>query len=181
MASEVVLVVKNPLASAGDVGDVSSICRSGSSPGKGNGNPLQYSCLENPIDRAAWRATVRRVAKSQTRLTWLGCTQQHCVDSGVIETDQRPRSQRHVTPFYMDRTCTDTHREVVAGAWVGTRRARDTGMEEAAFNFCSSAPNSVTMESHLTSLPFNWSTWKMGTERVCDGWEIRKRLLTKNI
>ena len=69
MASEVVVVVKNPLASAGDVGDVSSICRSGSSPGKGNGNTLQYSCLENPIDRAAWQATVRRVAKSQTRLT----------------------------------------------------------------------------------------------------------------
>ena len=54
MASEVVLVVKNPLASAGDVGGMSSICRSGSSPGRGNGNPLQYFCLGNPMDKGAW-------------------------------------------------------------------------------------------------------------------------------
>ena len=69
MASEVVLVVKNPLASAGDVGDVSSICRSGSSPGKGNGNPLQYSCLDNTMDRGAWQATVHGVIESQTQLS----------------------------------------------------------------------------------------------------------------
>jgi len=41
----------------------------GRSPGEGNGNPLQYSCLENPIDRGAWQATVHGVAKSQTRLS----------------------------------------------------------------------------------------------------------------
>ena len=72
LASQVVVMLKNPLASAGDAGDMSSICRSGRSPGKGNGNPLQYSCLENPMDRAAWRATVQRVAKSQTQLKWPG-------------------------------------------------------------------------------------------------------------
>ena len=61
--SQVVLVVKNLLASAGDdVRDVSSIPGSGKSPGEGNGNPLQYSCLENPMDRGAWQATVHRVA-----------------------------------------------------------------------------------------------------------------------
>ena len=58
-------VVKNPPASARDVG---SIPGSGKSPGGENGNPLQYSCLENPMDRGAWRATVHEVAKSQTRL-----------------------------------------------------------------------------------------------------------------
>ena len=51
-------VVKNLSPSTGDTGDVGSIPGSGRSPGGGNGNPLQYSCLENPIDRGALRATV---------------------------------------------------------------------------------------------------------------------------
>ena len=51
-------VVKNLPPSTGDTGDVGSIPGSGRSPGRGNGNPLQYSCLENPINRGAWRATV---------------------------------------------------------------------------------------------------------------------------
>ena len=53
-----VLVVKNPPANAGDIRDVGSIPGSGSSPGEENGNTLQYSCLENPIDTGAWWATV---------------------------------------------------------------------------------------------------------------------------
>ena len=53
-------------ASACNVGDLGSIPGSGRSPGEGNGNPLQYSCLENPMDRRAWWATVHGVAKSQT-------------------------------------------------------------------------------------------------------------------
>ena len=67
-ASQVVLMVKNPPADAGDVRDASSIPGSGRSPGEGHSNPLQYSCLENPMDREAWQATVHGVAKSQTRL-----------------------------------------------------------------------------------------------------------------
>ena len=59
-------VVKNPPANAGDVGLIPG---SGRSPGGGNGNPLQYSCLENPMERGAWRATVYGVAKSQTQLS----------------------------------------------------------------------------------------------------------------
>ena len=58
-------VVKNLLANARHPG---SIPGSGKSPGEGNGNPFQYSCLENPMDRGAWWATVRRVAKSCTQL-----------------------------------------------------------------------------------------------------------------
>ena len=54
--------------SACNVGDLGSIPGSGRSPGEGNGNPLQYSCLENPMDRGAWWATVHGVANSQTRL-----------------------------------------------------------------------------------------------------------------
>ena len=56
-------MVKNPPANAGDVRDVGSIHESGRSPGGGHGNPLQYSCLENPMDKGAWQATVHRVAE----------------------------------------------------------------------------------------------------------------------
>ena len=59
-------MVKNLPANAGDVRDVGSILGSGRFPGGGHGNPLQYSCLENPLDRGAWRAMVHRVAKSRT-------------------------------------------------------------------------------------------------------------------
>ena len=52
-----------------NAGDLGSIPGSGRSPGKGNGNPLQYSCLENSMDRGAWWATVHRVAKSRIQLT----------------------------------------------------------------------------------------------------------------
>ena len=54
---------------ASNVGDPGLILGSGRSPGKGNGNPLQYPCLENPMDRGAWWATVHGVAKSRTRLS----------------------------------------------------------------------------------------------------------------
>ena len=60
------LVVKNPSANAGDVRDTGLIPGLGRSPAEGNGNPLQYSCLENPVDRGTWWAIVRGVAKSQT-------------------------------------------------------------------------------------------------------------------
>ena len=62
-------VVKNPPVTAGDTGNTGSIPGSGRSPGGGNGNPLQCSCLENSMDRAAWWATVHGDAKSRTRLS----------------------------------------------------------------------------------------------------------------
>ena len=61
-------VVKNPPANAGDTGDVGSIHGLGRSPGGGHGNPLQYSCQENPMDRGAWWATVHRVAERWPQL-----------------------------------------------------------------------------------------------------------------
>ena len=62
------LGVKNPPANAGDIREAGWIPVSGRSPGAGHGNPLQHSCLENPMDRGAWRAIVHRVTKTQTRL-----------------------------------------------------------------------------------------------------------------
>ena len=65
-ASQVVLVVKNLPVNTGDVSDVGLIRGLGRSPGVGNGNTFQYSCLENLMDRGAWQATVHAAAESRT-------------------------------------------------------------------------------------------------------------------
>ena len=75
--SQVALVVKNMPAIAGDIRDTGSIPGSGRSPGGGHGNLLQYSWLENPMDRGAWQAIVHSVTKSWTRLSHLARTHTH--------------------------------------------------------------------------------------------------------
>ena len=75
-ASQVVLVVKNLPANSGDIRDTDSVSGLGRSPGGGHGNPLQYSYLENLMDRGAWRAVVHGVTKNQTWLKQLS-TQTH--------------------------------------------------------------------------------------------------------
>ena len=72
-------MVKDLPANAGDLGSVPG---SGRSPGEGNGNPLQCSCLENPMDRGAWQATVHRVAKSWTQLI----TEHNCLTQLYMHT-----------------------------------------------------------------------------------------------
>ena len=68
-------MVKNPRASTGDPGSIPGL---GRSPGEGNGKPLQYSCLENPMDRGAWQATVHGVTKELDTTEWLsGHTHTH--------------------------------------------------------------------------------------------------------
>ena len=67
-ASQAALADKNPPANEGDLRDSGSIPVSGRCPGVGHGNPLKYSCLENPMDRGAWQAAVHRVTKSQKKL-----------------------------------------------------------------------------------------------------------------
>ena len=62
-------VVKNLPANAREARDMGLIPESGRSPGEGNGNPLQHSCLENPMDRGAWQVPVHEVRKSQTGLS----------------------------------------------------------------------------------------------------------------
>ena len=64
--SQVAVAVKNLPANAGDIRDAGLIAGLGRSPGGGNGNPLQDSCLDSPMDRGAWQATVHRVGKNQT-------------------------------------------------------------------------------------------------------------------
>ena len=77
----VALTVKNPLANTGDTGDMGSIPRSGRSPGEGNGDSLQYSCLENSMERGAWWARVHGVTKSRTQLKQLS---RHCTNTRLI-------------------------------------------------------------------------------------------------
>ena len=72
--SQVALWVKNPPDNAREVRDSGWIPGSGRSPGGGHGNPLQHSCLEYPMDRGAWWATVYSVARGWTRLSDLACT-----------------------------------------------------------------------------------------------------------
>ena len=62
------LVIKNPPANAGDIGDTGSILGSGRSLGGGHDNPLQYSCLKNPMDTGPWQSTVHGITKSQIQL-----------------------------------------------------------------------------------------------------------------
>ena len=76
ISSQVALVVKNPPAKAGHLCSIPGL---GRSPGGGHDNPLQYSCLENPIDRGAWRATVHGITQSQTWLKWLSMHAHVCV------------------------------------------------------------------------------------------------------
>ena len=73
-ASQVVLVVKNLRASVGDARDMDLTPGLGRSPGVGNGNPLQYSCLENPTDREAWQATVHSVSEESDATEHATCT-----------------------------------------------------------------------------------------------------------
>ena len=95
-ASQVVLVVKNPPANAGDVRDAGLIHGSGRSPGGEHGNPAKYSCLENPMDRGARWAVVYRVTKSWTqlkRLSTYACLKtplRHCLPHTAIHNPLTP-------------------------------------------------------------------------------------------
>ena len=80
-ASQVVLVVKNSPTNARDERDTVSVPGLGRFPGGGHDNPLQYSCLENPMDRGGWWATVHRAAKSWTQLKWLSTHTHACTDT----------------------------------------------------------------------------------------------------
>ena len=75
-------MVKNMPANGGDIRDVGSIAGSGRSPGGGNGNPLQYSCLENPMDKRAWWAMVYRVTKSWIQVKRLSSSSSMTIYAG---------------------------------------------------------------------------------------------------
>ena len=92
--SQAVLMVKNLPASAGDARNSGSIPRLGRSPGAGNGNPLQYSCLKNPMDRGAWRAAVHGASKSWTQLSDWVHTHTHTHAFLILLP-----TEKHIFPF----------------------------------------------------------------------------------
>ena len=79
-------MVRNLPANAGDVRDLDLIPESERAPGGGDGNPLQYSCLENPMGRGAWRATIHRVAKSRTQLKQIST---HILNENLVSYSHR--------------------------------------------------------------------------------------------
>ena len=83
-ASQVAILVKSISANAGDVRDMGLICELGHSPGGRHGIPLQYSCLENPMDIGAWWATVHKVVKSRTLLKQ--CSMHVCIPWHLVST-----------------------------------------------------------------------------------------------
>ena len=85
-------MAKNLPANAGNVGSKSGL---GSSPGGGDGNPLQYSCLENPMDRAVWQATVHGVAKRRTQLKQL--SMHGCKCTSVLVRTEMPATKTEDT------------------------------------------------------------------------------------
>ena len=107
MGFQAALVVKNLPANAGDRRYTGSIPGSERSPGGGDGNPLQYSCLDNPTDRGAWRATVHEVAKSRTwlkRLSMHAHTRKHALNEWMNAHIPRPQlmpcEASHTAPVF---------------------------------------------------------------------------------
>ena len=128
-ASQMALLVKNPPANAGDIWNSGLIPGLGRSPGGGHGNPLQYSCLENPLERWAWWATVHGVTKSWARLK--GPSTQH----------RQGGSQMHTVPWALcilqrggcapGRTGRTTERASVGGHFPCTASPRYRGAKRA--------------------------------------------------
>ena len=105
-------MLKYPPANTGGIRDMSLITGSGRCPEGGHGNPLQYSCLENPVDRGAWQTTIHGVMKSRTRLSNLAHRQPICSISlgkkpDVSQTDSLPitRLSRHRSTLRVVKVC----------------------------------------------------------------------------
>ena len=98
-ASQVAIVVKNLPVNAGNIRDVGSVPGLGRSSGGGHSNPLQYSCLENPMDRGTWRATAHRVARSQTQLKQLSMHVPK--ERATLGSDWRLCRRGILTPFFL--------------------------------------------------------------------------------
>ena len=117
LASQMVLVVRNLPTNTGDIGDTGFIPGLGRCPGEENGNPLQYSCLENPMDRGSWQATVHGVAKrvrhdfatkQQRRASHIfqRCQQQQRMEEGSVWNHVRTWGHHHDEDEFASCSCT---------------------------------------------------------------------------
>ena len=139
-----VLVVKSPPANAGDIRDMGSIPVLGRTPGEGNGNPLQYSCLENPMDKGAWQAIVYGVAKRETWLKRLS-TRAH---TDIFTTASRWENS-------------SARRALGNGVWNGRWTQREGFLKQSRFVFfgISLKPGGLDQRSVLEGFLRLWSRW----------------------
>ena len=153
-----VLLVQSLPAGAGEVRDSGLIPGSGRSPGGGHGNPLQYSCLENPMDRGAWRATVHGVTQSQTQLKRLSTYAQR---GDRVKTEIRwPSTSLQTSSLRIYEeidVCFLSH--PVCGSWLWQPQLTDTG-----------PVSSVLLWEHQESSGHGKSERKMGD--ITQKWEI---------
>ena len=130
LTSQVVLVVKNSPTKAGDIRDMGLIPRSGRCPGGSHGNPFQYPCLENPMERGVWQTTVHRVTKSQTGLKQLPRTHTELstglLSLGVKKKKKEPRSGRK--SYKMKLLTMIRSGEVRAAVWEDKEHHSETGV-----------------------------------------------------
>ena len=92
-------VVKNVPANAGDAGDTGLMPELERSPEEGNGNPLQYSCWENPMERGAWRSTIHGVTKSQTLLSVQACARTHTQHTSLYTSTHTLSNKKKILSF----------------------------------------------------------------------------------
>ena len=118
------LVVRNPPTNAGYIIDMGSVPALGRSPGGGNGNPLQYSCLENPMDRGAWWATVHGVAKSWTRLKQLST---HALFTQIKHKKNKYKNKEGIFSFTVQSLGNDssTIRQLAYRSWHQVNRQEE--------------------------------------------------------
>ena len=134
-ASQVVLVVKNPSANTGDAG---SIPGPGRSPGEENGNPLQYSCLENSMERGAWQATVHRAAKNWTQLKQLSMNTPPFDHSWYHWPDALSSGSRTISPALSD----SVHWISDPASWSSARESGTKEMDQRSLTWAESVRSS---------------------------------------
>ena len=142
------LVVKNPPANAEDTRDKGSVPGSRRSPGRRNGNPLQYSCPKNPMDRGAWRDTVHRVAKSQTRLQWLSThtTMEHDTNFANTVVQSIGHLQLFCNPVYCSMPGFSVHHQLLDLAQTHVHRVNDAIQQSHPLS--SPSPPAFNLSQH---------------------------------
>ena len=106
-------MVKNPSANAGDIRDVGSVLGLGRALGRGHGNPLQHSCLENPMDRGAWWATVHGVTQSWTQLKQLSSSSNSILEAWLsVNCDNRGEERTLLSVWLVSQASKDLKRSV---------------------------------------------------------------------
>ena len=158
------LVVKNLLASAGDIRDVSSIPGSGRSPGEGDGNSLQYSCLENPMDWGAWWATVHGVANSQTRLKWLSIFT-HAEEFKQERLEMCSYEMNLATVSLMKEDCCTCESKGKTREWTGRDVGRGGQRSEASDRRWRPVAF-FTANGHLSLASLCWPAWRQAQSRA---------------